>query len=123
METKNMKTNLKGKLGDDVKFPADVVSSLENIDWDKVMKSTSPNDPDNKDQQWYPALKFKGFQVFENVKNDDKFKIVKGDFKCKINCYECKTYYKKDKYIIFSGWDYDVWFNTETKKKETIHTR
>jgi hypothetical protein len=99
------------------------LDNLQNLPFKELLKCGSPNDPDNPSQKWRPALKFKGFQVMESVKNEDKFKIVKDDFTCKINCYECKTYYNKDKYIIFSGWDYDVWFDTETRKKEEIYTR
>jgi len=97
---------------------------LDNIDIQDLIKNHgSKCDPDHPTQQWIPSLKFKGFQVFESAKDEDKFKIVKGSFTCKIYCYECKNLYNKDKYIIFSGWDYDIWFNTETKKKEEIRTR
>lgn len=98
-----------------------LVTSLDEINFNEFIKC-SENDPDNG-PQLIEYLIYKGFKVLE-VKNDpDHFIIEKDKFKKHIRNYQNESIYGNAEYIIFKGWEDDVWFDTITLKSKKINTR
>jgi hypothetical protein len=93
------------------------MEDIRNLDWDNIVKTQgSKNDPDNPSQQWEEDIKYKGFEIFKNIKKPNTYEIRNGDFVKKINFYQCQSIYSNEGFIIFVGWDDHIWFNTSNRR-------
>jgi len=95
----------------------DLYNFLDNLDWKEIKKNPKAN------QYPHKILIHKGFEVFENVDDEDKFVIKKGDFKKYINSYQNTSVDTHKDDIVFAGWEDIIYFDTQTKKIKTQHTR
>ena len=71
-----------------------------------------------EEPKYYELFTYRGFIVKISIQNADKYLIVKDDFKKKIRCDESGVH-TIGRYIVFSGWDSVVYFNTKKQKVKT----
>jgi len=99
-----------------------LVTDLNLVNFKEFIESASCNDESNQ-PDYIEYMSYKGFVVLQHREEPYEFIIEKDGFTKKIYSYENQAIYGNAEFILFKGWDYDIWFDTISMKTKKIETR
>lgn len=99
------------------------ITDLSKVNFDDFVEGISSNDELKQPDYIECISPYKGFKILEHREDSDKFIIEKDGVRKKIYSYNNQAVYGNSEFILFKGWDYDIWFDINSLKTKKIYTR